>query len=141
MIKESKTPIHGYLPVKKICKYILGSAQCFKDILRMAPYCLVDWNGACNFTLCTKYWGTFAFRGLSASLSFSPALFTIHDLGGFPHPPHPHTHTELCSKKQCRKPIALNLLNLGCPVCEEEGWQSCQSAGVIIWRLCVQYLP
>lgn len=41
MIKESKTPIHGYLPVKKICKYILGSAQCFKDIFRMAPYCLV----------------------------------------------------------------------------------------------------
>ena len=41
MIKESKTPIHGYLPVKKICKYILASAQCFKDIFRMAPYCLV----------------------------------------------------------------------------------------------------
>lgn len=26
---------------KKNCKYILGSAQCFKDIFRMAPYCLV----------------------------------------------------------------------------------------------------
>ena len=37
MIKKSKTPIHGYLPVKKLCKYILGSAQCFKDIFRMAP--------------------------------------------------------------------------------------------------------
>ena len=26
---------------KKLCKYILGSAQCFKDIFRMVPYCLV----------------------------------------------------------------------------------------------------